>query len=188
MKNIIIGGTVRSGKTTLANVLRVGHNYCVCESDTIVNAFHHVFPELGIVHNKPQSTKENYKPFLFELLNGFLKGLKYNGYVTVFPGSQFLPCHINEYENKDKYIVIFLGIDSISPDELFQKIRTFDTANDWTHKQTDEFLHRECEKIVAQSKELKTECEKYGFYYFDTANDRTATFEQISKLIKSLQD
>ena len=57
MKNIIIGGTVRSGKTTLANVLRERFGYSKVESDTIVNAFDKVFPELGIIHKTPDKTR-----------------------------------------------------------------------------------------------------------------------------------
>lgn len=100
MKNIIIGGTVRAGKSTLANMIRAKYKYSLCESDTIVNAFQKTFPELGIVHNNPELAREKYQPFLFEILDGFCKGLKWNNNITIFPGSQFLPKHINEYPQK----------------------------------------------------------------------------------------
>ena len=101
MRNIIIGGTVRAGKSTLANMLRKKFNYSLMESDSIVNAFQKTFPELGIVHNEPEEAREKNKPFLFELLDGFCKGLKWHDNVTIFPGSQFLPKHINEYDKKE---------------------------------------------------------------------------------------
>ena len=93
MKNIIIGGTVRAGKSTLANLIRRELGYSLCESDTIVNAFDVVFPELGIRHKNIDLAREKYRPFLFEVLNGFCRDLKYNGNVTIFPGAQFLPEH-----------------------------------------------------------------------------------------------
>jgi adenylate kinase family enzyme len=107
MKNIIIGGTVRSGKTTLANLLRDKYNFSKVESDTIVNAFDKVFPEFGITHKNPDLTKEKYQPFLFEILNGFCKDLKFANNITVFPGSQFSPQNLSSYEKLDKYIVVF---------------------------------------------------------------------------------
>lgn len=188
MKNIIIGGTVRSGKSTLANKIAKKFNYSLCESDTIVNAFDEVFPELGIVHNKPESAREKYKPFLFEILNGFYRSLKYLEIVTIFPGAQFLPRHIAEYPKLDKYIVIFLGINDCTPEELVKKFRKWDKPSDWTFKESDEKLLKHAEKIINESIKLEIECKKYGFYYFNTFHDREKTFDEVLKLIETLQN
>ena len=107
MKNIIIGGTVRAGKTTLANLIREKMGYSKVESDTIVNAFDKVFPQFGITHKNAELAREKYEPFLFEILNGFCKDLKFSGNVTVFPGAQFCPENLSRYNKLDKYIVIF---------------------------------------------------------------------------------
>lgn len=187
MKNIIIGGTVRAGKSTLANLIRLKFKYSICESDTVVNSFHKTFPELGIVHNKPVEAREKYKPFLFELLDGFCKGLKYYNNVTVFPGSQYLPRHINEYEKKDKYIVIFLGINDASPEELLKKMRETEKPHDWTQKESDEQLLKICSNIINESIELEKECKKYDFYYFNTFYNRDKTLRKILKIIKKEQ-
>ncbi len=184
MKNILIGGTVRAGKSTLANLIRNKFKYSLVESDTIVNAFDVVFPELGITHKKAEITRERYKPFLFEILNGFCRDLKYNGNVTIFPGAQFLPEQIDEYLKKDKFIVIFLGIGDATPRELMTKIREMDTASDWTNKRTDEQLLNNCKNIINESKELKSQCEKFGFYYFDTFINRIETLNKILKVIE----
>lgn len=184
MKNIIIGGTVRAGKSTLANLIRRELGYSLCESDTIVNAFDVVFPELGIRHKNIDLAREKYKPFLFEVLNGFCRDLKYNGNVTIFPGAQFLPEQIAEYPKKDRYIVIFLGMSDTTPAELLHKIRQMDTQNDWTHARTDEQLLNNCTQIVNESRKLKEDCQKYGFYYFDTFTDRTATLNNIVEIVR----
>ncbi|MBP3631049.1 MAG: hypothetical protein J6J23_06170 [Clostridia bacterium] len=188
MKNIIIGGTVRSGKTTLANVLRERFGYSKVESDTIVNAFDKAFPEFGIRHKYAEKTRELYEPFLFEILNGFCKDLKYANNITVFPGSQFLPENLSRYEKLDKYIVIFLGLDNAQPEELLKVIRDYDTENDWTHKQTDEWLLRLCKNVIIESEKIKLACEKYGFYYFNTFRDRGLVLNQICDIIKDLQE
>lgn len=185
MKNILIGGTVRAGKSTLANLIRNKFKYSLVESDTIVNAFDVVFFELGITHKKAEVTREKYKPFLFEILNGFCRDLKYNENVTIFPGAQFLPEQINEYPKKDKYIVIFLGISDATPQELMAKIREMDTASDWTNKRTDEQLLNNCKNIINESKELKRQCDKFGFYYFDTFKNRSKTLNKIVEMIEN---
>ena len=151
MKNIIIGGTVRSGKTTLANLLRNRFGYSKVESDTIVNAFDKVFPELGIIHKHAELARIKYEPFLFEILNGFCRDLKYAGNITVFPGSQFLPENLAKYEQLDKYIVVFLGINAPSAEEMLKVIRKSDTEHDWTYKKDDEWMLRFCNKIINES-------------------------------------
>lgn len=184
MKNVLIGGTVRSGKSTLANLIRNKFKYSLVESDTIVNAFDIVYPELEITHKKPEITREKYKPFLFEILNGFCRNLKFNENVTIFPGSQFLPRHIYEYSKKDKFIVIFLGVSDAIPQELMNKIREMDTPFDWTTKRTDEQLLNNCKNIINESINIKNDCKKYGFYYFETFKNRSETLNQILKLVE----
>ena len=188
MKNIIIGGTVRSGKTTLANILREKFSYSKVESDTIVNAFDEVFPEMEITHRNASLTREKYEPFLFEILNGFYRDLKYTNNITVFPGSQFLPENIAKYEKKDKYIVIFLGLDGITPEQLLKTIREHDTENDWTFKKPDDWMLKFCENVINESEKLKQDCEKLGFYYFNTYINRKETLNKICNLIYSLQN
>lgn len=187
MKNIIIGGTVRSGKTTLANLIRDKFNYSKVESDTIVNAFDKVFPEFGITHKNPKLAREIYEPFLFEVLNGFCRDLKYANNVTVFPGAQFLPENLSRYEKLDKFIVVFLGFDSVKPEELLKAIRDNDTEDDWTHKKDDEWILRFCKNIIDESELIKNECKKYGFNYFNTFNDRDNVLNQICDMIKTMQ-
>lgn len=187
MKNIIIGGTVRAGKSTLANMIRAKYKYSLCESDTIVNAFQKTFPELGIVHNNPELAREKYQPFLFEILDGFCKGLKWNNNITIFPGSQFLPKHINEYPKKDQFIVIFLGIIDATPEQLLQKMRQTQKPHDWIRKESDENLLKICSKIINESIELESDCKKYGFYYYNTFNNRDKILKNIVKQIKKQQ-
>lgn len=187
MKNIIIGGTVRSGKTTLANLVREKLGYSKIESDTIVNAFDVAMPEIGIRHKTPERTREIYEPFLFEILNGLNRDLKYGGNVSVFPGSQFLPENISRYEKKDKFIIIFLGVGDCEPKELLKKFRENDKESDWTSKKDDEWLLVSCEKIIKESDEIKKQCEKFGFYYFDTFKNREEVLEEICEKIENLQ-
>ena len=159
----------------------------ISESDTIVNAFDKVFPEFGITHRNAELAREKYEPFLFEVLNGFCRDLKYAGNITVFPGSQFLPSNIANYEKLDRYIVVFLGINAPSPEAFLKKIREHDTENDWTHKKDDEWILRFCKNIINESNKLKEECEKFGFYYFNTFENREAVLDEVCDLIASLE-
>jgi len=48
MKNIIIIGRSRVGKSTLANMIADKYNYQIIRTDIIRNTFKEVFPELNI--------------------------------------------------------------------------------------------------------------------------------------------
>jgi len=91
-------------------------------------------------------------------------------------------------ENNDKFIVIFLGLNDGSPQELFNKIRECDTEGDWTHSKDDAWLMHHCENLIKNSKKIKDECAEFGFYYFDTFLDREKIFEEICDIIKKEQE
>lgn len=80
--------------------------------------------------------------------------------------------------------MIFLGMSDTTPAELLHKIRQMDTENDWTHKRTDEQLLNNCTQIVNESVKLKQDCQKYGFYYYDTSSDRTETLNKIVDIVR----
>ena len=72
-------------------------------------------------------------------------------------------------------------------EELLKKIREMDSEKDWTFKETDEKLLKHCNKIVDESKTLENECKKYGFYYFNTFDDREKVFDGIIEMLKEEQ-
>ena len=187
MQNIIIGGSVRSGKTTLGNIIARKLSCSKVESDSIVTAFDKVFPNLGIQHKDLNKARKNYEPFLFEFLKGLNKDLKYCGNRTVFVGSQFLPENINKFEQRDEYIIIFLGINAPSANVLLKRIRENDTTNDWTYNRDDEWMLRCCQEIINDSEIIKKQCEKFGYYYFDTFNNREDVLSKILQLIQKEQ-
>ena len=73
----------------------------------------------------------------------------------------------------------------VEPLVLMKKIREMDEQHDWTHKRTDEQLLNNCKEIISESKKLKEDCQKYGFYYFDTFENRQFVLEKITKIIKT---
>ena len=40
-----------------------------------------------------------------------------------------------------------------------------------------------CEKIIKESEQLKSDCAKYGFYYFNTYKNRNIVFNEIYELL-----
>ena len=55
MKNIIILGAARAGKSTLAQMLHKDYNYSIVSIDAFVSALQDAFPELGITHSNTEN-------------------------------------------------------------------------------------------------------------------------------------
>ena len=72
MKNIIIAGPSRAGKTTLAERLNEELNYFVISLDKIVATFGRAYPQMDIrLHMDYEKMKDNLAPFLGHFLGVF---------------------------------------------------------------------------------------------------------------------
>ena len=67
------------------------------------------------------------------------------------------------------------------------KIRENDTENDWTYKKNDEWMLKFCENVILESEKLKSDCKKYGFYYFNTFFNRECVLEEVCDIVDKLQ-
>ena len=112
MKNILILGAARSGKTTLARRLQKEKGYNLVSLDDIICAFESL-PECGIHHDgNDTEVSKNFAPFLIRYLKELSEGPNfYNGITSVIEGThidfeQLIP--YLENDGKEKYEVIGL--------------------------------------------------------------------------------
>lgn len=69
MKNIVIAGVPRAGKTTLATLLaKELENYHILSLDCIRNAFDDIFPQLDINPREGKNTFKDLPKFISRLL------------------------------------------------------------------------------------------------------------------------
>lgn len=184
MKNVFIGGTIRSGKSTLSKRIYHELNYSILELDTIVHSFTKVFPELGINEKDPKDIDKNFAPFAYEVLNCCDKDRKYSDIKVCINGFQLQPGTIANFKKVDNMIVIYLGISDATPHQLLNKIRETEVDGDWTKDKSDESLLQICTNIINTSKDIKNQCEIFGFKYFDTFLDREGTFDNIIEYLR----
>lgn len=65
MKNILIIGVPRAGKSSLANMICDKFGYGLISIDAIVATFYKTFPELGM-HEEPEKSEPILSKFIFE--------------------------------------------------------------------------------------------------------------------------
>jgi adenylate kinase family enzyme len=170
MKNIVIIGAPRSGKSTFARKLfEKEKKYNVIGSDEVRDAFMEVIPELEINDKNGVGTKDIFPIFMnkFLELSSFnnMRGMYYivEGYFSDFDQATHL------FDRKNN-ILIFMGKAELSEEELFQNIRNHAyEKDDWTKSRTDEDLRRYCKNYLKMSKYNKEMCLENNEIFIDTS-------------------
>jgi hypothetical protein len=205
MKNIIIAGPGRAGKTTLARKINEELNYFVISVDKLIATFQGAYPQLNIklAWNRRKTT-DNLAPFLGHFLGAFSSshGVAYElnlrrhavkGNRFVLEGGHFnfekiLPI-LKMYgieELKDNFFLIGLVQNKKTADEFFNDFRKYDTEDDWTYGFDDDELREYISRdAIPSSRSMTDHLVKYGFKIYDTSTEREQVFDKIVEDIKS---
>ena len=201
MKNIIISGTGRAGKSTLARRIKEELNYFVINNDKLVATFGEAYPELNIRIGNGEETRKNIAPFLGHFLGMFSSpdgrglfpytqgALTENHFVLEgwsFDFEQILPI-LKMYGMealKDNFILIGLVVNHKTVDELVSDMRKYDTEYDWTYGFDDSDLRAIAEDNIVFSRYMTDYLAKYGFTIYDTSTEREQVLNHIVEDIK----
>lgn len=184
MKNLVILGASRAGKSTLAKEINnLYPNYHILRGDCIRHAFQEELPQNEINKYDGKGMEEDFARFSAELFKSHIEHDEYYNYI-------FDSCDIS-VENAVKFfaqestIIVFLAYSELTSKEAFQNYRKYEKATDWTVRRTNEQLLEFAQIWVQKSKIFKQDCEKYGIQYIDTSYHRE---EKINNLIKDLKE
>ena len=204
MKNIIIAGSARAGKSTLAKRINEELNYFVINVDTVVATFQEAYPQLDIRFNwNRKKCSANLAPFLGHYL-GVLSSGHYSGEVSPWHGAvkgfkyvlegtyldfEILSHTLKMYgieELKDSFILIGLVQTQKTVDEYVSDLRKYDKEGDWTSMLSDGDLRGYVEEEaipsnLSDSKRLP----EWGFTVYDTSKEREKVLDKIINDIKS---
>lgn len=201
MKDIVIAGASRSGKSTLARMLNEKFGYYVLSIDKLVAVFGSSYPSLDIRLNwNRDKTTENIAPFLGHFMGMFSspdgKGLLGYSHGEI-PGNRFILEGAYIDPAKIAEIVRSYGIDDMSErfhliglvqkdkdvETLYRDFRQYDTENDWTYKLSDDELRAVAEDLAAYNQEMYTKLTDNGFTVYDTSRDREKVLEEIIRSV-----
>ena len=181
MKNIILTGTSRAGKTSLAIELSRKLGYNVISIDSLVYAFGEVYPELNITHsNRDGSSVKNLSKFLW----AYIKNLVYFQNANyVFEGVYF---DMNDIIKLNKNFVVILLIHGLNAQEIFENIKNNDSEKDWTKKKSNQELFEYCKNLENMDKFYESH-HSNNILIYKTGKDRKQVFQKIIKQIKTIQ-
>ena len=203
MKNIIIAGPSRAGKSTLARKINEELNYFVISVDKLVAVFQGAYPQLDIRLNwDREKTTANLAPFLGHYLGMFSSAdghglLPYShgavkGNMFVLEGGYFdfekiLPI-LKMYgieELKDNFLLIGLVQNNKTVNEFVCDFKKYDTEDDWTYNFSDYDLLEISEDAISFGRFMSDHLVKYGFTIYDTSKEREQVLDQIVEDIKT---
>ena len=179
MKNVFIGGVARSGKGTLAEMIK---NRCPkynhISLDYFTASLKENFPETGI---KTSVIIGDSSPKLALLLSKTMQIMDTKEEKFIIDSAHIMPHDILKYIDRTKWDVIFLGYPNTTAEEKIKIILEKDDEKDWTRKKTYEELSYRITKLVDISKEIEKECKEFGVTFVDTSKDFDKKLEALSE-------
>ena len=185
MKNILILGICRTGKSTFSKMIQKEfRNYQIIEVDTIISALQKTIPNIpiGFIHD---NLKENKLP---EFLNLFIqKNINKNGKELGFiiNGDSILPEDLLKYFDLNNMIIYYFVTEKLSPKQILENCRKFDSKEEWTTRRTDEELLNHFEFYKDVEKKIINDCKKYNIKCIDTSENRKMVLSQLLDEVKS---
>lgn len=190
MKNILIMGIGRAGKTTLSKMIKDKYNgYNLIHSDSL---------KWGLIRAEDKETyyRENVdKQKEFEHGEYFQKALlqfyvslikkdtKHYGYIL--ETGQLHPKYVKELVDFDNTIVICLGLGNLNVDDMVNLCIKHDKEEDWTYGLPKDYLRKHAEDWYSCNEMLKKECPKYGITYIDTSKNR---YEVLNRILDDIMN
>jgi len=184
MKNILIMGIGRAGKTTLSKMIKDKYNgYNLIHSDSLKWAMIRAedkeqYYRQNVDMQKEFEHGEYFQKTLLEFFNSQIrKDTKQYG--CILESGQLHPKYVKQMIDFNHTVVLCLGLGNLTRDEMVDLCIEHDTEESWTYGLTREYLTKHAEDWYSCNEMLKEECPKYGIRYIDTSKNRVEILNNI---------
>lgn len=191
MKNILIMGISRAGKTTLSEMLKDKYNsYNLIHSDSLKWAMIRAedkekYYRINVEKQKEFEHSKYFQKTLLEFFNSLILKDK-NHYGYILESGQLEPKIVKEMIDFENTIIVCLGLGNLNLDEMVELCIEHDIEKDWTFGLSREYLKKHAIDWHSANEMLKKECPKYGIKYYDTSENREQVLNEIMDEIKKL--
>lgn len=182
--NIIISGVPRAGKSTISHILSKEYGFQHVSMDSIIAGFEKCFPDTGVNTYQGLFSLDTLR-VISSKMAPFVRAMLDSGEYDEFEPGMVLDMYQLLPEDYDKYIrganceIVYFITSDVTPEERFLIQKKYDTEKDYTFYKSDEELREGAEYIVEQSLLMKSQCEKYGLPYYETAREREQVFQRF---------
>jgi len=175
VKNILLLGASRSGKSTFARML--DNKYQIIDGDSIRGAYKNVINNDITATSMQISENDEYRKLLTEI---FKKLIRYNKDLRyVLDTVDLLPSDNHLFAKRHNVIIIALGYPNAKAQDVVCFQKQYDTPDDWTYGLSDKELLDNANYWIKKSIEYKDICEKLNIKFVDTSVDRNKVLEEL---------
>lgn len=191
MKNILIMGIGRAGKTTLSHLIKDKWNsYSLLHSDSLKWAIIRARDKedyfiKNVDIQKKYEHSEFFQKTILEFYNSLIREDK-EGYGYILESGQLHPKIVKEMIDFNKTYVICLGLGNLKAEDIVEQCLKYDTEDSWTYGLARDYLLEHAQDWYNCNEMLKQECPKCNIKYIDTSKDRFDIFEKIINEIEML--
>lgn len=178
MNNILICGSPRVGKTTLAKMISKSLDYIYISLDNIFESIEELpswpykkYEEASIISSELSSFVINYINHLDKDNNYVLEG----SYIDIE----------RIYDKLDNTKIIGLTYNNLSKIDLFNRIKKYDT-NSWLTNFNDETILDKCDCFINRNKYYNDCFNKLNINSFDISRDYLKSLDNIVNNIKEI--
>lgn len=181
MKNLLVLGSARSGKSTFARMVHQKLGYNIVAIDALVSAFQETFPEIGIKHHG--ICNNLISPFVASYIHSLVES--HPGCKFVVEGWHMHPDNAVKLINRDLFDMVVLGYPKLTSEEAFAIVRKTEKPSDYTVNMNDEYLLDLLYRHINHSQQFQKDCSELGLDFVDTSYNRQ---EVLDNLLKRLCD
>ena len=165
MKNLIILGVPRAGKSTLAtNVAKklseCGDPISLINADAVMG---------GLTAERRNHSKQQMRKNLVNFIGRFLDETAQTSTV-IFEGAYISPEYATKIFNTKKFKIVVIGYPNISAEDKCKDIRKFDKKTPLNSLNDSELFNR-ISGLIKTSQEYQKQCKKYKMTFIDTSYD-----------------
>ena len=186
MKNVLIWGAPRSGKSTLARKIKKEFGHNIMELDHFRAVYDVLRPQDKIFELDDFEQSHLMADMVAQLImQHSTDWSNRHGEYFVFEGvSVDLVQILNKLTDKHNLIIVCIAHANISPEQKCDQLVKFETNVDWTfYKDIDE-KKKCCETFCSDSKKVKEIAKHLNLKYFDTSHNRDEILNEIMAHIK----
>jgi len=167
----VVGGCSRSGKSSLAERVRVGHGIPWFPLDALKMALYLGAPSLGV---DPEDDDLETADRMWPFIRGLLEHLIFDGRDYLVEGVNLRPQTIARFieEAQSPVRACFLGYPQVDIETKAAHVAQFaGLPNDWLHRTGPDNVRRYLEISRSLSRLLREDCNRVGIPFVDTGID-----------------
>ena len=179
MKNIMILGICRTGKSTFSKMIQKKFNYYqIIEVDTIISALQKTIPSIpiGFIHD---NLPENKLPQFLNLLIQKNINKSGNDYGFIINADSILPEDLLNNFNLENMIVYYFVSPNLTPNDVLNNCRKYDNKEEWTARRNDNKLIEHFTFYKSIEKKIILDCKKYGIKCIDMSHNRNKILNDL---------